>query len=349
MGHLPVAVVGVDTTGIVRIWNESAAALYGCPREVALGSVFTDVFETGLDDAEVAELVECVAGGDLWEGDICTTRIDGSRLDLHAVIAPVATAGVFDGFVTTVLDAASGAELEAALDEWRGFAHATAAVLDTERDRFARELHDDLGQCLTAARSELLWLRTLPAERHDEVLARVDGLLAGGLDSIRRICDDLRPRLVDEVGVCAALSSLAGDFERRTGITCTAIIDHDRLGWIIAEAEVVVYRVAQEALTNVERHADGASHVVLELTSVGPDGTLAAPGEIGSSLALLVTNDGRPYDGGRGFGVVSMHQRARALGGSVTISGEPGSGTTLALLLPAARVFTARPAMGLTS
>ena len=346
MSHLPVAVVGVDADGVVRVWNEAAAALYGCSVDGIIGSVFTDLFETGLDDEAVTALVEQVERGDLWEGEICTARLDGSRLDLHAVIAPVFDGGVFTGFVTTVLDSAADDAMKGALDEWRSFAEASAAVLDAERDRVARELHDDLGQCLTAVRSELLWLRSLPHDRHGEVLERVDGLLSGGIDSIRRICDALRPRLVDEVGVCGALESLADAFERRTGITCTSIIDHDRLGWITPEAEVVIYRVAQEGLTNIERHAGAATHVVLELTTVDGAGTLSPTGAGGEALALIVTNDGTAYGGDRGFGIVSMEQRARSLRGHVEIAGDADMSTTLTLTIPASAAFTVDPRSG---
>lgn len=344
MRHLPVSVIATDGAGTVRLWNDAATNLFGWTAAETVGQSITEL-TVGPSEMSVAEdIMAKVMALNVWEGEFTATRRDGTPVDIHIIDAPILDEqGALVGVVGMSVDVSlSRRDLQLALQEVRTFADVTSTVLEAERSRVARELHDDLGQCLTAVRSELLWMKDLPVERHAEVLARVDGLLAAGIESIHRICDDLRPRLLDEVGVCRALELMGADLERRMGISCSVLIDHDRLGWIEARSELVLFRVAQEALTNVERHANGVEHVVVELTSDAVDG-FPRDGSVPDHVVLRITNDGEPYDGARGFGIISMQQRALSLGGRVSMQAHVHGGSVLLLEVPGEVAFTSSP------
>lgn len=345
MRHMPVSVIATDAAGIVRLWNDAATRLFGWSADETVGRSITDL-TVGPSELEVAEqIMGHVMNLNVWEGEFTAVRRDGEAVEIHVIDAPIVDDdGALVGLVGMSVDVSlSRRELVVALEEVRTFADVTSRVLDAERTRIARELHDDLGQCLTAVRSELLWLKDLPADGHGAVLSRVDALLAAGIDNIRRICDDLRPQMLEEVGVCRALEIMGADLERRLNVTCNVLIDEDRIGWLEERAEAVVYRIAQEALTNIERHATGVEHVVVELTTDN-GGVFDPSAPESTGLVLRVTNDGSPYDGSRGFGIISMQQRALSLGGRVSMAAHLHGGSALTLTMPGEVAFTEFPA-----
>lgn len=203
-------------------------------------------------------------------------------------------------------------------------AHALAAQ-EGERQRIARELHDEIGQSLTAV---LLGLkRTVdraPAELRNELQA-VQETIRSCLDEVRMVARRLRPGVLEDLGLRSALTALAGEFTRAGDAPVAVAID-PRLPDLGADVELVVYRIAQEGLTNVARHA-AATEVELTLTAE-PDGVL-----------LTICDDGRGL-GGRGegaeegAGIRGMRERAILIGADLTIAPEPGGGTGLRLRVP---------------
>jgi signal transduction histidine kinase/PAS domain-containing protein len=206
------------------------------------------------------------------------------------------------------------------------------SLREEERRRLARELHDEFGQTLTALKLDLAYLGGRlandggeggPALAHEvrTMTAQVDG----ALDALRRIAAALRPAALDDLGLATALEWQAGEFERRTGVVCTLDVDLD--DEVAEPAATAVFRVFQEALTNVARHAR-ARRVHAWLTSGG------------GALRLRVADDGvgLPADGaGRpgALGLVGMRERAAALGGTLLVAARPGGGgTDLVLDIP---------------
>lgn len=184
---------------------------------------------------------------------------------------------------------------------------------EEERRRVARELHDDTGQALT---SILLGLRRLENQAADpalrQELASLRGVVSGALDDVRRISRNLRPSVLDDLGLVAALQSLAADIESHAGLK---VVTHLPEGAARLEprTEVVLYRIAQEALTNVLRHA-GATRAELRL-------------ELSERAARLeVADDGGGFDPSqvcRGIGLFGMFERASMVGGSLRIEPSP--------------------------
>ncbi len=205
-------------------------------------------------------------------------------------------------------------------------------LLENERRRVARELHDDLQQTLAAIRIDLGAIgEQLSADPGmvAPMLAEVDDLAAAAIASTRRIVNDLRPRMLEDLGLGPALEALAAAFQQRTGIATRVDADPRASDAALASAATTIclYRVAQESLNNVAKHAQARSATIdLELTDEG-------------RLVLRVIDDGQGFaDDARrkpeSFGLLGMHERVRALDGSVRVESEPGAGTTVEVDLP---------------
>ena len=214
-------------------------------------------------------------------------------------------------------------------EELRVLAAHLHTVREEERTRIARELHDELGQSLTGLKLDLAWLEHILAKQHAgdlakrarDMVTRMDGLMF----SVRRIITELRPSVLDELGLADAIEWQAQDFALRTGIAVDVRINEDatHVGEPIAST---IFRTLQEALTNVTRHASARQVIVEFFNDVG-------------TLALRVSDDGcgiRPehLQGRHSLGLLGLRERAVACGGTVDIRGEPGSGTVVLLRVP---------------
>ncbi|MGQ0540120.1 MAG: ATP-binding protein [Gemmatimonadaceae bacterium] len=217
--------------------------------------------------------------------------------------------------------------LRARTDELARLAARTVGQHEEERRRLSLELHDETAQVLAAAKLRLGLMR----ERADGVMAAQLGqlveLVESGMRSIRSVTESLRPAVLEELGVGAAIRSLAGDFSQRTGIA-TSFSGSDVS--LSRDAELVLYRAVQESLANVARHA-GARHVRLELA------------EAGGAVHLAVRDDGRglpaDFDEERlalngHAGLAGIRERVRALGGALSVSRGAGGGAHVEVEVP---------------
>jgi PAS domain S-box-containing protein len=221
-------------------------------------------------------------------------------------------------------------EIERSRILMRQLALRVQAVREEERKNIARELHDELGQALTLFRIELEWLETRFAKLGisdlaiEEKLPEMKKMAGGTLHTMRRILTSLRPPVLDEFGLIAALEWQAGEFSRRVGIRCdlqTEPIECADMGLATA-----IFRTFQEILTNIARHAH-ASSVKVKL------------GRTPAGVMLTVSDNGRgflPSDAERekSFGLLGMRERAESLGGMLTISSTISVGTTVTVVLP---------------
>ncbi|MFL6626959.1 MAG: two-component regulator propeller domain-containing protein [Vitreoscilla sp.] len=218
------------------------------------------------------------------------------------------------------------ADLERSRELVRSLGVHNAKSLEEERKRVARELHDEMGQQLAALRMELSVAQRSSAHAdtsaREKALAalthRVDGLVA----SMRAVVGQLRPPALDG-GLEVALAWLASEFERHAQVPCDIHVDED-LRRIAPDAATLIFRIAQESLSNIRRHA-GATRVHLEL--------LAHEGQ----CELSVEDDGGGFDVGAarsGYGILGMEERARALGGTLVLDSAPGHGTSVRLRFP---------------
>jgi two-component system, NarL family, sensor histidine kinase UhpB len=193
---------------------------------------------------------------------------------------------------------------------------------ESERQRIARELHDEVGQTLTGV---ILQVEGLATDIPDELRGQLDELretVRHGAEEVRTIARRLRPDALNELGLSSALAALAGAFERQSRVPVARVLPQSIE--VSPEEELVLYRVAQEALTNIARHAR-ASRVQLELRE--------QPG----CVVLEVADDGRGLTDGAldsSQGIRGMRERAMLVAAKLSIESRPGEGTTVRLVIP---------------
>lgn len=245
-----------------------------------------------------------------------------------------------DGFEAAVADRT--AELEERTEEVRLLLARVELEREEERRRVARELHDELGQGISSLGMELYLLeRHLGAdagERSAEKIADMRAVLAGLSESMRRLIADLRPSVLDRIGLPEALARLAGELAERSGLDIAFSSDLPEDLALSDETKTVAYRLGQEAVVNAVRHS-GSERIRLSLR------------EEGGHLVLEVADEGRGFDaaagagrGARSFGIIGMRERCLALGGSLSIVSAPGEGSLVRATLPVVeRKDDARP------
>ncbi|WP_405624237.1 sensor histidine kinase [Streptomyces sp. NBC_00076] len=231
--------------------------------------------------------------------------------------APVAGPAEAAALITTYNTMLDRLEAERAA----GAARALSAQ-ERERRRIARELHDEVGQTLTAVLLQLKRVADRTPEQLRDEVGQAQEATRAGLDEIRRIARRLRPGVLEELGLTSALRSLAAEFTTR-GLTVRHHIPGD-LPQLTEESELVLYRVVQEGLTNTARHS-AADRAEVRLRSV-PDG-----------VELLVRDNGKGLDGAsEGSGISGMRERALLIGAALSLGPAPVRGTDIRLRVPVA-------------
>lgn len=243
------------------------------------------------------------------------------RVDL---LAPGSRVEVGDvGGDTRRLAAAFNRMIERLEDERRESAGMALEVQESERQRIARELHDEVGQTLTAM---LLQIESIHADAPPHLQGHLDELretTRSGAEDVRRIAQRLRPQALEELGLQSALVMLSDLFAEQTRVPIARRIQQDLP--LSAQDELVIYRVAQEAMTNIARHAR-ATKAEVEL---GLDGD--------GAVVLQIRDDGRGFDVDgrtRSYGVRGMRERAMLIGASIRIEPNEPTGTAVVLRLP---------------
>ncbi len=227
------------------------------------------------------------------------------------------------------------AELERSHQQLRRLAAYVQDAREDERASVAREIHDELGQVLTGLEMDLSWLNTRLVEMEEGVSRRplidkigsMSSLVDRTIESVQRIAAELRPGVLDDFGLVAAIESHARQFQERTGIKCNVVLAAGSTEFDDATS-TALFRIVQEALTNVARHAK-ASNVAVTLKHDG------------SKLTLVVKDDGRGIQGSEisrstSLGLLGMRERAVALGGQFHVTSVPGKGTTVRVAAPVA-------------
>lgn len=202
------------------------------------------------------------------------------------------------------------------------------AITEAERTRIAREIHDELGHLLTALKYDVEGLINQPdvsAESLKSELGVMIDMVDSLIDSVRKIATDLRPGILDHLGLFPAIEWQIKQFRLRTKICCTYTLEEADLTFDKNETSIV-FRIMQEILTNITRHSE-AKHVHVLLTRKNRD------------FVMEVTDNGVGFDPGESYllsslGLIGMKERALSIGGEIQISSHPGKGTTVRLLLP---------------
>jgi two-component system sensor histidine kinase UhpB len=211
---------------------------------------------------------------------------------------------------------------------------------EEEREHLARELHDEIGQCVTAIHADAVAIRNRGGAAVQESAQSIVEAIARIKEMVRSILQRLRPGALEGLGLGAALRELTGGFQQRNAlISCSLYLAEGTID-LQGELGITLYRVVQECLTNISRHA-GARAVQISIARLPP-----IPGQDTGHLELAVRDDGCGFDEritGRGFGLLGIRERLRALGGSCRIDSASGRGTSIVAQLPFPAPNTGHP------
>ena len=323
-------IVTVDHEQRIVLFNRAAEGIFGWTAAQAIGQrldmLMPERFHAG--HQEHIERFGATGTTSRRMGDatvIHGRRANGEEFQLEASISQLA---VPEGKLFTVI-LRDVTERMKALEDLATFAAEANAVREQEKARVARELHDDLAQWLTALKMDTIWVRDNLPDDPSLVDAKLGGMLAmldGSIAATRRIAADLRPLLLDDLGLAPAIEWLAQNFTQRTGVACQIHLDEDlELEEPYATA---VFRIVQESLANVAKHAQaGEVHVFV----------------VKSAREVTL----RVQDNGRGFlataprklnsvGLAGVRERVQMLKGKVRIESAPGAGTRIEARIPLA-------------
>ncbi|MBW1784629.1 MAG: PAS domain S-box protein, partial [Deltaproteobacteria bacterium] len=316
---------------MVRV-NETFATLSGLKKEDAVGKKCHEVFWGPFCHTQKCPLTRILEREDRVEYDSEKVRQDGVRIPcIVSATSFRGTDGEILGIVEDFKDISGRKRSEQVLkrshERLRQLTSHLQVVREEERALVAREIHDELGQALTALKMDVHWLRhRIPKE--EETLIDKANLMSQLIDrtvqSVRRICSELRPGLLDDFGLEAAIDWEAQEFAKRTDVACEIISapqDMD-LSRGIATA---IFRIFQETLTNIARHAS-ATKVNITLKRDG------------SNVEMRVQDNGRGIQekeilNPKSFGIIGMRERVHYLKGDFQISGSP-DGTTVKVVIP---------------
>lgn len=211
-------------------------------------------------------------------------------------------------------------------DKLRRLAAHLISVREEERAHIAREIHDELGQVLTGIKMEVGWLQKRLKE--PALLEKTDSmskLIDSTVQTVRKIATGLRPEMLDDMGLVAAIGWQAKDFQKRTGIRCRVKLPPETTKLDI-DVATTAFRIFQEILTNVARHSR-ATRVDIDLGVTDEQVSL----EVHDNGVGIAESD---LHGRKSLGLLGMHERALLFGGEVSITGSPGHGTRVAVTIP---------------
>jgi PAS domain S-box-containing protein len=331
---------------IILEWNRTAETVSGWIAEEALGHSYMELcLPIEMRESFLNSLARVTEGSDIKGLEFPLIARSGSETMLSWNITRVlGTRGDLIGLMAVGTVVASHIQVQEELllahAKLRSKARQAQRAVEEERRRIARELHDEFGQALTGLKFDLAWFgrtltRTPPPTGLEDLLNKVQSM-SGSVDallaSIRATAGALRPAMLDDLGLVPALECLATTFQDRTGARCAIDVSLELSSIALPlETSATLFRIAQELLTNVMRHAD-ASLVHMRLY------------QDGARVTLEVTDNGKgiarekmatPFS----FGLRGIQERASLLGGHFHIEGTPGIGTTAIASVPVEECF----------
>ncbi len=333
------AVITIDDAHRILVFNKAAEDVFGYARSQVIGSPLEHLLPERYRGAHKGHVEEFGRTGvtNRRMGDttvLWALHASGTEIPIEASISQT-VAAERRLFTVILRDISRRKSAEDALRksqaELRELSAQVLQAREDEKKHIARELHDELGQQLTALKMDLAWARErLPAGNPDlsDKLARMNATLDSTVSATRRISADLRPLMLDDLGLAEAVEWLVDDFGDRSGIACELELeDPDGLSALPSTTATALYRILQESLTNVARHSQ-ARHVRIELCI-----------QAGSAV-LSVQDDGRGITDAdrmkaRSFGLKGLLERAHYLRGEAGVDGTPGGGTRVWVRVPA--------------
>lgn len=331
-------IYGIDRQGRCTFINSAAARMLGFLSEELLGQDMHECIHYSFPDGTAypraaCRIKETLERGKGFKGDEeVYWRKDGTAFPVEYSSFPIIEQEQIIGAVVVFLDITERKRAEQQLtlshDQLRKLTARLESVREEERILIAREIHDELGQALTGVKLDLCLLRDQLSVAAPGLLKRLESiatLVDGTIQSVQRIATELRPVVLDQLGLIPAIEWQAHEFQVRTGIQCTLDV-YLRTVTLSHAGSTAMFRIFQEILTNVARHARASVvHITLQ--------------EQAGSLVLEVRDNGRGVTDAEladphSLGLVGMRERALLLGGETIFTGNPGTGTAVRVRIP---------------
>jgi len=323
----------IDMEGTVLFWSRGAEAMLGYTKAQAAGKISHDLLLTEFPQPLDEIRAELMRVGH-WEGDLVTIAEDGRRIVVASRWAlqwgkrdQAPRVLVINSDITERKRGEESLVLQK--EQLRALAERLQWVREEDRKLVARDLHDQIGQILTAIKMDLTWMTRHLPESQDKVLDRLAESIQSindGVEVVRTICSGLRPGVLDDLGLAAAIEWQASEFASRNGVHCEVVVPPVDLH-LDGDRATATFRIFQECLTNVIRHAQAKSVRVALcqeeeniLLVVEDDGIGFCESDLSNTVGSL--------------GLLGMKERAQFCGGDVLISSSPGNGTRVTVRVP---------------
>ncbi|MDF3036196.1 MAG: domain S-box protein, partial [Paucimonas sp.] len=331
------AIITIDEKGIIDRANPAAERLFGYSEAELIGhnvsmlmpSPYRERHDGYLEHYRNTGQKKIIGIG----REVAGQRKDGTTFPMDLAVAEMSF-GTRRMFTGVVRDISERKQAEAALRqsqaELRQLSAYQERLKEEERKRIAQEIHDELGALLTGIKAHVsvsIDRSRRAGEQSDPLLTEALGLADTAINAVRKVITDLRPSVLDQLGVWAALEWYAEQIEDRSQLVCRCVIEPEVVDVELdQDRSTTLFRIVQEALTNVVRHAK-ASHADIRVAQEG------------GQIVATVIDDGCGIDTDRllnreSWGILGMYERARYFGGELRIAGTPGKGTEVALRLP---------------
>ncbi len=339
------SLIVVSPDGLIETVNPAACNLVGYEEAELVGTRFENVCRAW------SEMADRVRRGGAREYEVSYLTRDGRDVPVlctaNAMHAAAGSSDALDATVIVAIDITERKQAEQELTESQmrlcELAHHLNASIEADRTRIAREIHDQLGQALTGLKLDALSLQHALRDRFEDMepsllnaIENMIQMINGTIQTARRAATELRPAALDDLGLGPALDTLGEQFQERSGIECET--SFPELIPLSGPQATALYRIAQEGLTNVARHS-GAKKVWLRLRAEQ------------NAVVLDISDNGRgisleQISARQSLGLLGMQERARELGGTVTIDGKPGEGTLVQVRIPMATEQALRGSTG---
>jgi PAS domain S-box-containing protein len=329
---IPQAVVGLHERRI-NFANNAVKSIFGWHREELIGKSIRVIYR----NEEEADTIAGLFYSSLENQRTYTTEFPCRKKDGREILCRMKASRIGEKLrerriVVTYEDITqqkkAQEELERSRQELRNLSVHLQSVREKESTRIARKIHDELGQSLTALQMDLSWLEGRLPKQNEQIqdkARRMSRLVDSTIESVHKISTELRPSLLDDLGLPAAIEWQADDFQKRSGIRCEAFLDCSDSS-IDKDLATTIFRIFQETLTNIVHHSK-ATKCRVSLT------------EKGKELCLEVADNGigitrRQIDDPQSFGMIGMRERAHLWGGTVHVRGGKPQGTIVNVKIP---------------